>query len=59
MAPDWAPYRTIIGLDIRRYLAAEHGVKVATTGRRYPVDPATIRAAIARGGASDDMDGGA
>jgi S-DNA-T family DNA segregation ATPase FtsK/SpoIIIE len=35
VAPDWAPYRTITGLDIRRYLHAEHGIKVATTGHKY------------------------
>ena len=48
LAPDWVPYRTINGLDIRRYLDAEHGIKVPTTGRKYPVDPAAIREAIAR-----------
>jgi DNA segregation ATPase FtsK/SpoIIIE, S-DNA-T family len=57
LAPGWAHYRRINGLDIRRYLAAEHGVKVATTGRKYPVDPAAIRDAIARRGASAGMDG--
>ena len=39
LAPDWAPYRRINGLQIRRYLETEHGIKVPTTGRRYPVDP--------------------
>jgi S-DNA-T family DNA segregation ATPase FtsK/SpoIIIE len=58
LAPDWAPYRTINGLQIRRYLEAEHGVKVPTTGRRYPVDPAAIREAIARRDAVIDPDGG-
>jgi len=62
LAPDWAPYRTINGLDIRRYLAAEHGVKVATTGHKYPVDPAAIRDAITRRASRDaaqDPDGAA
>ncbi len=54
LAPDWAPYRTINGLQIRRYLATEHGVKVATTGRKYPVDPAAIRDAVARRDAARD-----
>ncbi len=58
LAPDWTRYRTINGLDIRRYLAAEHGVKVATTGRKYPVDPAAIRDAITRRDASDGRHGG-
>ena len=57
LAPDWAPYRSINGLEIRRYLDAEHGVKVATTGRRYPVDPGVIRDAITRRDATRDPDG--
>jgi S-DNA-T family DNA segregation ATPase FtsK/SpoIIIE len=61
LAPDWAPYRTINGLQIRRYLDTEHGVKVATTGRKYPVDPAAVRDAVARRDtacdAARDLDG--
>ncbi len=58
LAPDWAPYQSISGLDIRRYLAAEHGIKVATTGHKYPVDPTAIREALARRDArSEDGDG--
>ena len=48
LAPDWVPYRSITGVEIRRYLAAEHGVMVPTSKRRYPVDPVVIRDAIAR-----------
>jgi DNA segregation ATPase FtsK/SpoIIIE, S-DNA-T family len=48
LAPDWAPYRTINGQQIRHYLHTEHGVKVATTGHKYPVDPTAIRDAITR-----------
>ena len=54
LAPDWAPYRTINGLQIRHYLETEHGVKVATTGHKYPVDPAAIRDAITRRDATRD-----
>jgi S-DNA-T family DNA segregation ATPase FtsK/SpoIIIE len=61
LAPDWPPYRTINGLQIRHYLDTEHRVKVATTGRKYPVDPAAIRDAVARRdtarGEARDMDG--
>ena len=57
LAPDWAPYRTINGPQIRRYLDTEHGVKVPTTGRRYPVDPAAIRDAITRRDAARDAAG--
>jgi S-DNA-T family DNA segregation ATPase FtsK/SpoIIIE len=58
LAPDWAPYRSINGLDIRRYLHAEHGVKVATTGHKYPVDPAAVRDAVARRNAARNVNGG-
>jgi S-DNA-T family DNA segregation ATPase FtsK/SpoIIIE len=54
LAPDWMPYRTITGLQIRDYLHTEHGVKVATTGHKYPVDPAAIRDAITRRDAARD-----
>jgi DNA segregation ATPase FtsK/SpoIIIE, S-DNA-T family len=59
LAPDWAPYRTINGPQIRRYLDVEHGLKVPTTGRRYPVDPAAIRESIARRDAGGRPDGAA
>ena len=58
LAPDWTPYRSINGLEIRRYLQTEHGVKVATTGHKYPVDPAAIRDAIARRDATREAAGG-
>ena len=48
LAPQWAAYRSINGLEIRRYLHTEHGIKVATTGHKYPVDPAAVRDAITR-----------
>jgi DNA segregation ATPase FtsK/SpoIIIE, S-DNA-T family len=54
LAPDWAPYRAITGLQIRQYLDNEYGVKVATTGQRYPVDPAAIRDAFTRRDATRD-----
>ena len=57
LAPDWAPYRSINGLGIRRYLQTEHGVKVATTGHKYPVDPAAVRDAIARRDATREAAG--
>jgi DNA segregation ATPase FtsK/SpoIIIE, S-DNA-T family len=59
LARDWTPYQTINGPQIRRYLDTEHGLKVPTTGRRYPVDPAAIRDAIIRRDAADRPDGSA
>ena len=51
----WTGRPTAInGLQIRDYLDTEHGVKVATTGHKYPVDPAAIRDAITRRDATRD-----
>ncbi|TDW18589.1 cell division protein FtsK [Kribbella kalugense] len=47
-APTWTPYQALTGKALRELLAAEHGIKVPSTGNRYPVDPATIRDAIVR-----------
>ena len=46
LAPDHPLYRSMSGVQLRAILA-EHGVKVPSTGRRYPVDPAAIRARLA------------
>jgi S-DNA-T family DNA segregation ATPase FtsK/SpoIIIE len=46
LAPDHPLYRSMSGVQLRTILA-EHGVKVPSTGRRYPVDPAAIRARLA------------
>jgi S-DNA-T family DNA segregation ATPase FtsK/SpoIIIE len=47
LAPDWEPYRRLTGTGLRADLAAL-GVKVASTGNKYPVDPVTVRAQKAR-----------
>ena len=42
----WRRSRLVVAeADLQR-LAAEHGVKVATTGHKYPVDPAAVRDAV-------------
>jgi S-DNA-T family DNA segregation ATPase FtsK/SpoIIIE len=46
LAPDHPLYRSMSGVQLRMLLAG-HGVKVPSTGRRYPVDPAAIRARLA------------
>ena len=49
LAPDWTPYRSISGLRHPALPARPStGSRCATTGRKYPVDPAAIRDAIAR-----------
>ena len=56
LAPDHAPYRGLTGVKLREILEREYGIKVASTGNRYPVDPTKIRARIAWR-AADDPDG--
>ena len=55
LAPDHPPYRGLTGGLLREILEREYGIKVASTGNRYPVDPHKIRACIARR-AADDLD---
>jgi S-DNA-T family DNA segregation ATPase FtsK/SpoIIIE len=57
-APGWAPYRGLTGKALRGILAAEHGIKVPSTGNRWPLDPVTVRHELARR-ATDDLDDGA
>lgn len=47
LAPRWLPYQRLTGIELRTQLA-DLGVKVASTGSRYPVDPVTVREALAR-----------
>lgn len=46
LAPTWTPYQSLTGKALRQMLAADHGIKVPSTGNRYPIDPATVREAI-------------
>jgi S-DNA-T family DNA segregation ATPase FtsK/SpoIIIE len=48
LAPTWTPYQGMTGKSLRETLAKEHGVKVPSTGNRWPLDPATVRDAIVR-----------
>jgi S-DNA-T family DNA segregation ATPase FtsK/SpoIIIE len=45
-APTWTPYQSLTGKALRELLDREHGIKVPSTGNRYPLDPATVRDAI-------------
>jgi ATP dependent DNA ligase-like protein len=45
--PDYPPYQGLTGVKLRELLEREHGIKVASTGNRYPVDPTKIRQRIA------------
>lgn len=52
LAPRWAPYRKLTGRELRAQLA-QHGVKVPSTGNRWPIDPATVRDALAQRATAD------
>lgn len=47
LAPRWQPYKGLTGGELVDQLAAL-GVKVPSTGNRWPVDPEDVRAALAR-----------
>jgi DNA segregation ATPase FtsK/SpoIIIE, S-DNA-T family len=52
LAPHWAPYKALTGKALRAELA-ELGVKVPSTGNRWPVDPVTIRDSLAQRESAD------
>ncbi|MGI8817456.1 MAG: cell division protein FtsK [Pseudonocardia sp.] len=56
LAPRWTRYRAMTGKSLRDQLAAKHGIKVPSTGNRYPVDPVTVRSKLAER-ATVDLDG--
>jgi S-DNA-T family DNA segregation ATPase FtsK/SpoIIIE len=56
LAPDHAPYHGLTGIKLREILEREYGIRVASTGNRYPVDPNKIRACIARRAHDDPED---
>jgi S-DNA-T family DNA segregation ATPase FtsK/SpoIIIE len=47
-APGWAPYRRMSGKALRERLERECGVRIPSTGNRWPVTPALIADALAR-----------
>lgn len=56
-APSWKPYRD---LTVPKLVAAlaDRGVKVPSTGNKYPIDPARVRAALAKEATADLDDEG-
>lgn len=46
LAPNWRPYKSLTGKQLREELK-KLGVKVPSTGNRYPVSPDLVREAIA------------
>ncbi|MFC4049027.1 hypothetical protein ACFOY4_04965 [Actinomadura syzygii] len=47
LAPDWGPYRTLIGSQLRKRLEA-YGIRVTNTGNVQRLDPAEVRRARAQ-----------
>lgn len=59
-APAWQPYRSLTGKALRGRLAERYGLRVPSTGNRYPLDPAAVRSALAeRKRADQALDGDA
>lgn len=56
-APAWTPYKRLTGKALRARLARDYGIKVASTGNRWPLDPGAVRSALARR-ATVDLDVG-
>ncbi|GAB3265219.1 hypothetical protein [Kineosporia babensis] len=54
--PGHRPYQGMSGTSLRKILATDHGIKVPSTGNRYPLNPATVRDAIARRPDPDTID---
>lgn len=54
LAPEWVPYRRMTGKSLRVELA-KRGVKVASTGNVWPVDPVSVRQVLATR-STEDLD---
>lgn len=52
-APTWIAYKSLTGKALRERLARDHGIKVPSTGNRWPLDPVTVREALAVRSAAD------
>lgn len=47
LAPRWAPYERLTGVELRKVFDREIGYKVPSTGNTWPVNPAAVRAHLA------------
>lgn len=52
LAPAWQPYVKLTGTALVKQLA-EHGIKVPSTGNKWPIDPAAVRRALAERSEND------
>ena len=53
LAPQWTPYRKLTGKDLVAQLA-DLGIKVPSTGNKYPLDPTAVRRALDERDADDE-----
>jgi S-DNA-T family DNA segregation ATPase FtsK/SpoIIIE len=58
LAPGHAGYLGLNGVRLRRLLELEYGIKVPSTGNRYPVDPVAVRARISELDAAERSEAG-
>ena len=56
LAADYEPSRSMTGVKLRETLERKYGVKIPSTGNRYPIDPRKVRARIAARAAAIDVD---
>lgn len=52
-APGWVAYRSLTGKALRERLGKEFGIKVPSTGNKWPLDPVTVRSELARRATAD------
>jgi S-DNA-T family DNA segregation ATPase FtsK/SpoIIIE len=59
LAPKWKAYEALKGVALREMLAEEYGIKVPSTGNRWPLDPESAREARRRraGASGTDSEG--
>ncbi|QRP47422.1 FtsK/SpoIIIE domain-containing protein [Amycolatopsis sp. FDAARGOS 1241] len=55
--PDWAAYQRLGRSELVAVLDRDHGIKVPSTSNRWPIDPVTVRDAIARRDLAEDTTG--
>jgi S-DNA-T family DNA segregation ATPase FtsK/SpoIIIE len=57
LAPGYGAYRGLNGVKLREVLEREYGIRVPSTGNRYPIDPVAVRVRAAERDASRRDDG--
>lgn len=53
LAPTWRPYKDLTVPKLVAALHQDHGIRVPATKNKYPIDPVTVREALARQATAD------